>query len=162
MRRLIATLLLGGWSATSGLSEVHAQSYAGVVPGTDTITENLAAAPGEGALVTWPGFQMLPDGGSRVFVQTTIEVAPELKREGQSDNWQVVLAHVSLPAGNARRPLDTQFFNTPVKSVRTVARGAGVAVVLSMRAKLKPVVRTERATSGYFFTYLEFPPGSFL
>jgi hypothetical protein len=37
-----------------------------------------------------------------------------------------------------------------------------VAVVLEMRAKLKPIMRTERAQTGYFFTYLEFPPGDFL
>ncbi|MDB4988776.1 MAG: hypothetical protein JWN04_3954 [Myxococcaceae bacterium] len=157
MRTLIVTLLLSAPALTS-----QAQSYVGVVPGSDTITENLAAAPGEGALVTWPGFQMLPDGGSRVFVQTSIAVTPELKRDGQSDNWQLFLPSVALPAGNARRPLDTQYFNTPVKSVRTVLRGKGVAVLLSMRAKLKPIVRTERAASGYFFTYLEFPAGSFL
>jgi hypothetical protein len=31
-----------------------------------------------------------------------------------------------------------------------------------MRAKLKPNLRTERAANGYFFTYLDFPPGNFL
>jgi hypothetical protein len=157
MRTLLVIVLLSALSLTS-----QAQNYTGVVPGSDTVTDNLAAQPGGAALVTWPGFQMLPDGGSRVFVQTSIEVTPELKREGQSDNWQVLLAHVALPPGNARRPLDTSFFNSPVKSVRTLARGQGVAVILSMRAKLKPIVRTERAQSGYFFTYLEFPAGSFL
>ncbi len=139
-----------------------AQNYVGVVPGSDVLPENLAAAPGEGALVTWPGFQMMPEeiGGSRVFVQTSVEVAPELKREG--DNWVVLLSGVGLPPGNARRPLDTHYFNTPVRSVRTVARGSAVGVVLEMRAKLKPILRTERAQNGYFFTYIEFPPGDFL
>ncbi len=142
--------------------EAAAQSYVGVVPGSDVLPENLAAAPGEGALVTWPGFQMMPEpvGGSRVFVQTSVEVAPELKREG--DNWLVLLGGVTLPPGNARRPLDTHYFNTPVRSVRTLARGGVVAVVLEMRAKLKPILRTERAQNGYFFTYVEFPPGEFL
>lgn len=132
------------------------------MPGSDTIPDDIAAAPGGSALVTWPGFQMMPSGGSRVFVQTSVEVTPELKRDGQSDNWQIVLAHVALPPGNARRPLDTHFFNTPVTSIRTLARGQGVVVLLAMRAKLKPIVRTERAQSGYFFTYVEFPAGSFL
>ncbi|MDB4975648.1 MAG: hypothetical protein JWN48_3989 [Myxococcaceae bacterium] len=166
MRTLLVTLLLPALSCLTSLassaSSAQAQNYVGVVPGSDTVTENLAAAPGEAALVTWPGFQMLPDGGSRVFVQTSIGVSPQLKREGQSDNWQLLLTNVALPAGNARRPLDTSFFNTPVKSVRTLARGKGVVVLLAMRAKLMPVVRTERAASGYFFTYLEFPAGSFL
>jgi hypothetical protein len=139
----------------------QAQSYEGVVPGSDVIPDKIAAAPGQGSLVTWPGFQMLPSGGSRVFVQTSVEVVPELKRDS-GDNWQLLLPHVSLPPGNARLPLDTHFFNTPVKSVRAVARGPGVAVLLELRAKLKPTIRTERAANGYFFTYLEFPAGNFL
>lgn len=157
MRTLLVIVLLSALTLPS-----RAQDYGGVVPGSDTIPDDIAAAPGGAALVTWPGFQMMPNGGSRVFVQTSVEVTPELKRDGQSDNWQIVLAHVALPPGNARRPLDTHFFNTPVTSIRTLARGQGVVVLLGMRAKLKPVVRTERAQSGYFFTYLEFPAGSFL
>jgi hypothetical protein len=140
---------------------LSAQSYEGVVPGSDVIPDRIAGAPGQGSLVTWPGFQMLADGGSRVFIQSTIEVTPELKRD-VGDSWQLVLPGMSLPAGNARLPLDTHFFNTPVRNVRALARGNGVVIVLDMRAKLKPNVRTERAANGYFFTYLEFPAGNFL
>lgn len=158
MRSTLVTLLaLGGLLTTQS---TQAQSYTGVTPGSDVLPEGIAAAPGEGALVTWPGFQMLPTGGSRVFVQLSSEVTPELKREGEG--WQLFLPGVSLPAGNARRPLDTHFFNTPVKAVRTVARGKGVSVLLDMRAKLQPTIRTERAQTGYFFVYLEFPPGQFI
>lgn len=162
MRTLPVTALLLSLSVSPALSPgpSQAQNYTGVVPGSDALPDNLAAAPGGAALVTWPGFQMLPDGGSRVFVQTSTEVTPELKRDG--DNWLVVLGGVALPAGNARRPLDTHFFNTPVKSIRTVTRGQTVSVVIDMRAKLKPTMRTERSSNGYFFTYLEFPPGNFL
>lgn len=145
--------------SVSSFPGAHAQSYVGVVPGSDSLPEGLAAAPGAAAMVTWPGFQMLPGGASRVFIQTSVEVVPELKRDG--DGWQLILPHVSLPPGNARLPLSTHFFNTPVQSVRTVARAQGVAVLLTMRAKLQPTLRTERAASGYFFTYLEFPPGNY-
>jgi hypothetical protein len=140
---------------------LSAQSYSGVTPGSDVLPEGIAAAPGQGALVTWPGFQMLADGGSRVFVQTTTEVTPELKRESH-DGWQILLPGVSLPEGNARRPLDTHFFNTPVKTVRALHRGKGVAILLDMRAKLQPTIRTERAQNGYFFVYMEFPAGNFI
>jgi hypothetical protein len=155
MRMLHATVLSLCLAATA-----EAQSYGGVVPGSDVLPDNIPAAPGEAALVTWPGFQMVPSGGSRVFVQTTIEVTPELKRDG--DNWQVILHGLALPAGNARRPLDTQYFNTPVRSVRTAARGNTVVLTLHMRAKLQPIMRTERVQSGYYFTYLEFPAGNFI
>ena len=160
MRTWSFPLLLLCLSSAVSPSATEAQHYTGVVPGSDTLPDNLAAAPGGAALVTWPGFQMMPDGGSRVFVQTSTEVTPELKRDG--DHWQVVLGGVALPPGNARRPLDTHYFNTPVKSIRTLSRGQTVSVVLEMRAKLKPNLRTERSANGYFFTYLEFPPGNFL
>ena len=156
MRIKHLTLLLAGLLAGA---PVHAQTYDGVVPGSETVPENLPAAPGAAALVTWPGFQMLPGGGSRVFIQTSVAVAPELKCDG--DGWQIVLPGVALPPGNTRLPLSTQYFNTPVTSVRTLARGGAVAVLLTMRAKLQPSVRTERSQSGYFFTYVEFPAGKF-
>ena len=51
-----------------------------------------------------------------MFVQTSGPVQPELKRDG--GNWLVIIPGVLLPKGNARLPLDTHFFNTPVKSAR--------------------------------------------
>jgi hypothetical protein len=34
-------------------------------------------------------------------------------------------------------------------------------VVLSVRAEVAPVLRTERAPNGYFFTYVDFAPGQY-
>lgn len=145
-----------------GVGSSLAQGYAGVVPGADTVPENLPSAPGDAPVVTWPGFQVLADGSTRVFVQTSIEVKPELKRDGES-RWLVLLPGVSLPNGNARLPLDTQYFNTPVKTTRIKPHGKqGVAVILELRTKSVPKVRTERAPNGYFFTYIEFEPGNYL
>ena len=145
--------------AMCSASATLAQSYNGVVPGSDAVPEGIAGTPGDTPLVTWPGFQMQPDGGSRVFVQTSIEVKPELKRDGA--NWQVVIPGVALPQGNARLALDTEYFNTPVKNVRVKVQKDGVSVLLEMRAQLTPKLRTEKAPNGYFFTYIEFPAGSF-
>jgi hypothetical protein len=156
---LVATIWAAPASAQSDQTAAPAQGYDGVVPGSEVVPSNLPAAPGSAALVTWPGFQMMPGGGSRVFIQTSTAVAPELKRDGEG--WQVILPGVALPAGNTRRPLSTQYFNTPVVSVRTLARGHAVAVLLTMRAKLQPTVRTERSQNGYFYTFVEFPPGEY-
>ena len=138
-----------------GGGAAQAQAYHGVAPGSNVVPEGIAAQPGGTALVTWPGFQMLPSGGSRVFIQLTVEVKPELKHSGA--NWQLVLPGVSLPAGNARLALDTSFFNTPVKSVRSRKHKSDVIVQLDMRAKVAPSLRTEKASTGYFFVYVEFP-----
>jgi hypothetical protein len=147
------------WSGSSGASLAHAQSYEGVAPGSSVVPEGIAAKPGGTALVTWPGFQMLPSGASRVFIQLTVEVKPELKQVGSG--WQLVLPSVSLPPGNARRPLDTSFFNTPVTTLRSKKHKDDVIVQLDMRAKVSPTLRTEKAATGYFFVYLEFPVGNF-
>jgi hypothetical protein len=145
--------------AASGSADAQ-NNYNGVAPGSDVVPDNIAAQPGATALVTWPGFQMLGDGGSRVFIQTNVEVKAELKREGGS--WTVLLPGVSLPPGNARLPLDTSFFNTPVKSVRARPnKPEGVIVQLDMRTRVTPSLRTEKAATGYFFVYVDFPAGSY-
>ena len=97
---------------------------------------------------------MTPDGGSRVFVQTTVEVKPELKRDGQG--FVLVIPGVSLPAGNARLPLDTHYFKTPVQSVHVKQTGNSVSVIIHVNGKSQPKLRTEKAQNGYFFTYVEF------
>jgi hypothetical protein len=136
-----------------------AQNYNGVVPGSTVVPEHLAGAPGGDAVVTWPGFQMLPDGGSRVFVQTTLEVKPTLQKDG--GGFIVVIPGVSLPKGNARLPLDTHFFNTPVKSSRIKAQSGGVAIHIELKSPVTPQLRTEKAPNGYFFVYVDFPAGNY-
>jgi hypothetical protein len=151
----VALLLL----AAAGSANAQ-NNYNGVAPGSNVVPDGIATQPGAAALVTWPGFQMLADGSSRVFIQTSVEVKAELKREG--NNWAVLLPGVSLPPGNARLPLDTSFFNTPVKSVRAkLNKPAGVLVQLEMRSQVAPTLHTERAPTGYFFVSLDFPPGSY-
>jgi hypothetical protein len=138
----------------------QSSGYGGVVPGSGNVPETVTARPGNDRVVTWPGFQMLPDGSSRVFVQTTIEVKPELKRSGSG--YVVVIPGCVLPRGNARLPLDTQYFNTPVKSVRAKELGSGgVGILLELRTSVTPTIRTEKAENGFFFIYIEFPVGDY-
>lgn len=166
--RLYSTLLLtcvgltGVFVAPLHEDRAQAEGYNGVCPGSSKVPEGIAAQPGGAALVTWPGFQVLANGGSRVFIQTSVPVSPSLKREGS--HWNVSLPGVSLPSGNARLPLDTSFFNTPVKSVHArPQKGAGVVIEVELRAKLsvEPNLHSEKAQNGYFFVYLDFPAGNY-
>lgn len=148
----------------------HAQDYEGVVPGSHAGPAG-KVAPGAEPRVTWPGFQVLGDGGTRIFVQTNAPVEPELKRDGS--NWVVIIPGVLLPKGNTRLPLDTQFFNTPVRSAqlkplatrgkrrKKTQAGTGVSLMLEMRAQVTPKLHTEKDASGYFFTYVEFAAGKY-
>lgn len=152
--------LLSALSAAVGVTaRADDDAYGGVSPETNKIPENLAAAPGEAALVTWPGFQMLPNGGSRVFIQTSVAVQPTVRREGT--HLEIFLPTVSLPPGNARLPLDTSFFNSPVSEVHAKRKKGGVVVSVVLRSDVAPEVRTERAETGYFFVLIEFPPGTY-
>jgi hypothetical protein len=138
-----------------------AQEYAGVVPGSahGAVATSPSGARGK-PVVTWPGFQVLLDGGTRVFVQTSGPVQPELQAVGS--NWQVVIPGVALPRGNVRLPLDTHFFNTPVNNARLTPKSSHtVALVLEMRAKVTPRLRTESGPNGFFYTYVEFPAGTY-
>ncbi len=147
----------------------QAQDYGGVVPGAHAGPVN--TAPKGEARVTWPGFQVLGDGRTRIFVQTNAPVQPALKRDGS--NWIVIIPDVLLPRGNARLPLDTHFFNTPVTSARLrplaarerrrkkIRASAGVSLLLQMRAEVTPKLYTEKDASGYFFTYVEFAAGTY-
>jgi hypothetical protein len=152
--------LVSAGAGTHAFQLAYAQGgYSGVAPGSNSVPDGIAAAPGAGALVTWPGFQMLPNGGSRVFIQTSVEVKPDLRREGNT--LHLTLNSFALPKGNARLPLDTSFFNTPVKSVRAKAKKDAVVVEVELRANVSPSMRNERASTGYYFVYLDFPAGNY-
>lgn len=141
-----------GWNTPQG-------GYGGVVPGKLENPDHLPAAPGTAAMVTWHGFQDVPGQGSRVFVQTSKRVEATVRRA--KSGYEVVMAGVEVPEGNSRLPLETGFFNTPVRRARIVKQGSEAIVKLDMRADVKPKVRQEKSETGYWFTYLEFPAGSF-
>lgn len=145
------------WTGMGAALAQSAPGYGGVTPGSTVVPEGIAALPGATPTVTWPGFQMTPGGGSRVFVQTTVEVKPELKREGGA--FLLVIPGVSLPPGNARLPLDTHFFKTPVQRVHAKQQADGsVVITIQIKGKVEPKLRVEKAPNGYFFTYVEFAP----
>ena len=65
------------WRATEDAEQKEVpkleQRYHGVVPGSGNPLPQVEELKGkEGTWVTWPGFTMRRDGGSRIFLQTTI------------------------------------------------------------------------------------------
>lgn len=110
--------------------------------------------------VTWPGFELLAQGRSRIFVQLTSRVETEV----QSGLNQVVmvLKRAQIAGRNNRRPLETRFFNTPVTRAYLKKRGTDTVLILELRSNALPVVGTEQASSGYFFVFLDFPAGQYI
>lgn len=149
-----------GAAAGGDDAETSPHGYQGVIPGTE---QPPAVAPKQGAggtTITWPGFQMRPDGGSRFFVQATGAL---------SDQAHVTPGRITVTLGAAKLAtavngllLETRYFNTPVKRA-FVTLNQGVAyLVLEMRVAATPQVTTEKAKTGFSFVYVDFPPGRYL
>jgi len=137
-------------------------SYAGVIPGASTQPPAAARLrKDKGAVViTWPGFQMRPDGSSRVFIQSTAPLEPQASAEG--GKYLVRLPGARVASQVNRLPLDTRYFNTPVTRVSLNVGNAGATVLLDLRVAVTPQVSSERDATGYYFTYIELPKGSWL
>lgn len=138
----------------------HAESgdaYDGVVPGKNADPSHLLGKPGtRPARVTWPGFQMLPDGRSEVFIQTTVPVTYALLRKGK--RIELRLVDTKLPGRNNKRRLITKYFQTPVLETRLKKHGRDVIAISMLRDAVDPVVSAETAKTGYYFIHLTFPP----
>jgi hypothetical protein len=112
------------------------------------------------AILTWPGFTPLGDGGSRFFVQTTDPVAPELRVE--QGRIVLLFPNTTIHVRNSARWLETRFFNTPVVRARLERRRRHMAFVLYLRAPSSPRISSEPGANGTFhYTYLDFPPGEY-
>jgi hypothetical protein len=143
-----------------GTDEHAAGTYAGVVPGGAQPASITVPAGQTPAQITWPGFQMRPDGTSRVFFQSTVPVPVQTSLS--ASKFVMKLPGTQIAGDNNRLPLETRFFNTPVTRVTITHARDGVTVTLDLRAPVTPQVSGERCTSGYAFTYIDLPAGSFL
>lgn len=141
-----------------GGAEHEPGAYTGVKLGSEQAPPR-ALKRGKTAAVTWPGFQMRPDGSSCVFLQTTAAVKVEPVRG--EHKWTVDLGAVVVEGTN-KLPLDTQFFNTPVTRVALKPARQHTVLELTVRADVQPRVALTQAKNGYHFLSLEFAAGHYL
>src|SRR5581483_6059376 len=98
--------------------------------GATATTAAAAAGPapneGEGAVV--PGFEMLGDGSTRVFVQ--MPKAPQYTAKVEATKIVYVLKDLRVDKRNNYNPLVTVHFNTPVTSARLVPHGKDLWLVI--------------------------------
>lgn len=108
---------------------------------------------GKTAVLTWTGFERL-DAGSRVFVQLSAAVEPEVAVA--NDKVVVTLPHTAVQIRNNRRKLITRFFKTPVDEVEIHRKGKTVQVVLELRWPAEPTWKIEPGANGYQLLVFEF------
>ena len=151
----LLTLVLGAAVSFASAAESGGGEYDGVKTGTD----NKPPGPdvsGKGRFVTFPGFEMLPDGRSRVFVQTSARVEPRVTQSG--GRFEIVLPQTRVHLRNNRRPLETEYFETPLRRASVVQREADAVLVLEMKKRIDSVqVHVEEGEEGYHFVFVELP-----
>jgi hypothetical protein len=134
-------------------------TYAGVKPGGNEPPAVAATPSSTPALVTWPGFQMRPDGSSRVFLQSTAPITVTPSQQGNL--LRLDLGEIRVSGETNQFALVTRFFDTPVTRVQ-LKGGKRTVLEIELRAAAQPTISSERAQSGFHFTYIDFPKGSYL
>jgi hypothetical protein len=109
---------------------------------------------GDSAVLTWTGFER-GEASSRVFIQLSATVEPEISVEGM--RVFVKLPRTSVTTRNNRRSLITRYFKTPITEVKINRAGKDVLVVLELRWEATPSWRFETGSNGYQVLVLEFP-----
>ncbi len=113
-----------------------------------------------GPLATFPGFEQLPDGGSRVFVHLSQTVPVEQRVAPGSVTYVLKGAH--LRVHNDTNALVTVHFNTPVFRARLTPSGNDILFVLELRSAATPTFKLQENTDKTSTLMIDFPKGDFL
>jgi len=111
-------------------------------------------------VATLPGFEQLPDGGSRLFVDLTTQVPVEERRTANSVTY--VLKGAQVTHYNNTNALVTVHFNTPVYRARLVPSGSDLLFVVELRdPKAAPAYKMSAKGQGGILT-VDFGKGDYV
>jgi hypothetical protein len=111
-------------------------------------------------VATLPGFEQLPDGGSRLFVDLTTQVPVEERRAPGSVTY--VLKGAQVTHYNNTNALVTVHFNTPVYRARLVPSGNDLLFVVDLRdPKAAPAMKISPKGQGAILT-VDFGRGDYV
>jgi hypothetical protein len=113
-----------------------------------------------GLVATLPGFQMLPDGSSRLFVTLTGQANVTEKKDARALTYVIHGAHVVLR--NNENALVTVHFNTPVTRARLLPVRGDLAFSIELRADSASTWRMVDGGDGSAILQVDFPKGTFL
>lgn len=106
-------------------------------------------------LATYPGFRMLKDGRSEVWVQISkkVTVTPSVA----AGHATFVLSGVDVGIHNNTNPLVTEYFDTPLARARLKRDGNGAQLVLELREAVSPTHRIVDGPRGTMILYVDLP-----
>lgn len=113
-----------------------------------------------GPVAMFPGFEQLPDGGTRVFVVLSQQVQVEERKTQGSLTYVLKGAHVQHH--NNTNALVTVHFNTPVSRAKLVPAGADLHLVVDLRAAAQPTWKLTEAEDKTSILQIDFPKGDYL
>jgi hypothetical protein len=142
-----------GAGTASGAPEMNSSTMVRPIP---TVRGRTYAFP----VATLPGFEMLPDGGSRVFVEVTRKVEVEERRAARVLTY--VLKGARVVYRNNENALVTVHFNTPVTQARLLPSGRDLIFSVDLRADTAATWKMIGDSDGTAILQVDFPKGSFL
>lgn len=107
-----------------------------------------------------PGFEVLADGSTRLFVELSRPAKYETKVGRGSITY--ILKDAYIERRNNSNPLVTEHFNTPVTRARLVPHGRDVWFVVELRSPAHPAVAMDAGKDGGAMMRIEFPKGDYL
>jgi hypothetical protein len=113
-----------------------------------------------GPLATFPGFEQLADGGSRLFVHLSQTVPVEQRVAPGSVTYVLKGAH--LRVHNDANALVTVHFNTPVFRARLTPSGNDLLFILEMRAAAVPAFKVQDNQDKTSTLMIDFSKGDFI
>jgi len=105
--------------------------------------------------VTFPGFRLLPDGSSLIWVVVSRTTAVEERRAKGRVTY--VLKDAVIRIRNNTNPLVTNYFNTPVSRLRLVRDAAGAQLVIHLREDVSPTHRVVQGPRGMMVLQVRVP-----
>jgi hypothetical protein len=118
-----------------------------------------ARARADAAVATFPGFRLLPDGTSRIYVELTRSVSVDERR---GDGMLVYVIHdARVPVRNNRNALITTHFPTPVGRARLLSARADVELVIDLRKNASATHKVVPGENGGARLEVDFPAGDY-
>jgi hypothetical protein len=113
-----------------------------------------------GPEATFPGFEQLPDGGSRLFVRVSQTVGVEERKAPGAITYVLRGAH--LRVHNDANALVTVHFNTPVYRARLTPQGNDLLFILEMRSAAAPAFKLTTNADKSATLMIDFAKGDFI
>jgi hypothetical protein len=113
----------------------------------------------DAAVATFPGFRLLPDGKSRIYVELTKAVSVEERRAAGALVY--VIHDARVPVRNNRNALITTHFPTPVGRARLLSAGPDVDLVIDLRQAASATHKVVAGENGGVRLEVDFAAGEY-